>query len=301
MEDANFKYYEIDLADIWIFEREEFIAGNTENRQAQRILDLIQTYIVKYADPCFGKEIIKDSHDYYFKNLYEYNDADLKGRYYLESFFLNFKCYEYRQSIILSREEIDFNYFFALKLKQYKDNLFEVENFLKYQFTEKNQGQNLSDFRIFIETMILQYSTMFADKLNTHLKKLLADGELFKNPSKVKSNTAERTPSVWQRALFYVYVICSNEHPSLEELAETHEKAFKILSQKYEISSKKLEQCFNFYYKKSNRISGSKDRLLRTVAKDIAFVIDELLSKYPKSKILAQNDLKAISPKYKED
>jgi hypothetical protein len=299
MEEANFKYYEIDLADIWIYEREEFIAGNTEKRKAQRNLDLVQMYVAKYANPCFGEEMIRHSRDYYFKNLDEYINADLNKRYFLESFFQNNNCYEYRQSILLPKEESDFNYFFALKLRQYKDNLFEVENFLKYQSSKDEYKQNLSKFRTFIETLILQYTTLFAANLNTHLKRLLVDSELFKDNSIVESKAVEKKPTVWQWALFYVYVMDSNEHPSLKELAETHEKAFGILSLRHKISSKKLEQCYNFYYKRSNRISLSKDRTLKTVAIDIAFVIDELLPKYPKGQVTAQNDLEAINPKYR--
>jgi hypothetical protein len=47
MKSTNFKYYEIDLADVWEYEREKFIAGETNEKLAQKLLDLIQPLVGK--------------------------------------------------------------------------------------------------------------------------------------------------------------------------------------------------------------------------------------------------------------
>jgi len=130
MGDTNYKYYKIDLADIWEYEREKFLNGITNEELALKMLELIRPFILKYGEPSFGEKMHIADPEYYGRNVISYQQADLKMRFALNYFIHKNDCYEYNQSIVISRENDAFPFFFALKLRQYNDNLYETRNFL---------------------------------------------------------------------------------------------------------------------------------------------------------------------------
>jgi hypothetical protein len=172
MENTNFKYYKVDLADIWEYEREEFIAGGTNEKLAQKIIDLIQPYYIKYGEPSFGKEMIKINSKYYGRNVLDYHNGDLKMKYALDYFIYKNDCYEYCQSVIISKEEKDHDFFFALKLRQYNDNLFEVSPFLKNHLP--STFDNDSELYVnYLKITLFQYDSFFQEGLKAQIKEFI--------------------------------------------------------------------------------------------------------------------------------
>ena len=169
MGDTNYKYYKIDLADIWEYEREKFLNGITNEELALKILELIRPFILKYGEPSFGEKMHIADPEYYGRNVISYQQADLKMRFALNYFIHKNDCYEYNQSIVISRENDAFPFFFALKLRQYNDNLYETRNFLLSNLIIAFDD----DIELYLKHLKLvqfQYSGFFGEGLTAQIK-----------------------------------------------------------------------------------------------------------------------------------
>jgi hypothetical protein len=176
MESINFKYYKIDLADVWEYEREKFIAGETNEKLAQKLLDLIQPLVIKYGEPSFGHEMIAIDSIYYGRNILEYHGADLRMKYALNYFIHKDDCYEYNQTILITGKEEEFPFFFALKMRQYNDNLFEVNSFLQNQLSYSFDDDMVS-YSKFLGICLFQFDSFFQQGLKSQINQFLVNSE----------------------------------------------------------------------------------------------------------------------------
>lgn len=192
METANFKYNKIDLADVWEYERGKFIAGETNAQIAQRIIDLIQPLVVKYGEPSFGQEMMAVDSKYYGRNVLQYHDANLRMKYALNYFIHKNDCYEYNQSILISRKIEEFPFFFALKMRQYNDNLFEINSFLQNQLSN-SFDDDMASYSKFLGICLFQFSSFFQEGLIAQIDHFLANSES-RNDTKELKNLAFNAP-----------------------------------------------------------------------------------------------------------
>jgi hypothetical protein len=169
MSSANFDYYIIDLGDIWDYEREKFIAGESNENFAEKIMVLTQENIIKLGQPSFGEKMISSDSNYYRRNVTDYREADLTMKYKLDYFFNKDNCYEYTQTLIITRNERDFDFIFALKLRQYNDNLFKVQDFLGYHLINTFSNDSKS-FIQYLTISILQFDYLFNEGLKRQVK-----------------------------------------------------------------------------------------------------------------------------------
>lgn len=166
---ANFTYYKIDLADIWDFERSAFLSQEISEDEATQLLHNIQVEITKNAEAVFGIDDYDENeasfYKYYNRKEKEYRDAcgSTEELFRIEFFFSNNKCYQYDYPIIIDRHHEDFDYWFALKLKQYHLKLLQLEPFLNYQLNDSFEGDK-SLFDKFLTILIRQYEGSFLTK-----------------------------------------------------------------------------------------------------------------------------------------
>jgi len=190
MENTDFNYYNIDLADIWDYERGKFMAGDTNEILAQKIINLIQLYVLKHGEPSFGEEMIHNDSKYYKRIVSDYIKANLEMKYALDYFIHKSNCYQYCQSIIITKNEKDFNFFFALKMRQYNSNLFEVHNFLKYHLINTFLNESKSYIN-YLNTVLYQYSDLICEGLRAMIGVFITDSESHgirhSNSSKIKN------------------------------------------------------------------------------------------------------------------
>jgi hypothetical protein len=74
-------------------------------------------------------------------------------------------CYQYNQHIIVSQESPDFDFWFALKLRQYNSKLIEIKNFLEYQLG-RAFNKDLARFIDFLKLEMKQFrDTIFNDEI----------------------------------------------------------------------------------------------------------------------------------------
>jgi len=167
------EYFDLDTADIWKSEREYFLSVEKNIELARTIIFEIQSVLIENTDANFGIELYDNGNDeqkdYYSRNIRQYLDNlnNNEKIFYLDYFFHLNDCYSYNNSYIIKKDQIDdvkFQFFFALKLRQYQYSLINVVKFLSYQKREnfKNNFKALSDFLILV---FKQYSTLFSEEL----------------------------------------------------------------------------------------------------------------------------------------
>jgi hypothetical protein len=164
--EINHNYYEIEIGDIWQHEQAQFLSGKTSNKLAKTIIEKAEELIVKNGDVSFTVDLdvnaSKTDKSYYLRNLNDYkrDSRTLEGRYDLNYFFNKQSCYQYEQSIIIKPELIDFDFWFALKLRQYDAKLIEISNFLNFQ-QESSFNNNSSEIIDFLKVVIKQFKDEF--------------------------------------------------------------------------------------------------------------------------------------------
>lgn len=159
---ANFKYWKIDSGEIWAYERNLFLSNKSTEEQAKILIDRIQTSLVKNKSYSFN---ITDSENknsnglvYLSKQREIYTEAckELKSQFEIDFFINNNSIYEYSSTNIIKKSDENFSYWFALKAKQFENNLSALPKFLAHQFKygfEKNDEK----FIRFLEDLIIQY------------------------------------------------------------------------------------------------------------------------------------------------
>jgi hypothetical protein len=174
--DANFKYYNIDLTDIWEYEREKFLAGAANLTIAQKIIDLTQRLIVKNGEPSFGEEMREIDPKYYDRNVIDYHQADLKMKYALNYFIFKNDCYEYSQSLLILRNNEDFSFFFSLKLSQYNGKIEEAGSFLQIHLLNTFKDDVIA-YRKFLKRLVFQFPTFFQPGLKVEIEEFMSSFE----------------------------------------------------------------------------------------------------------------------------
>ena len=162
MPEVNYSYYEIHTGDIWNYERAVFLEGKSTEDIARKVLDKIQLVICERAKPNFGIENYNRGNAqyrrYYEKrvNTFINSIGNLEELYSIDYFFFKDQLYEYNHSIIMKPGDRDFEFWFALKLRQYDGNIFYIANFLTYQLHQNFRG-NRPEFSNFLKLIIRQY------------------------------------------------------------------------------------------------------------------------------------------------
>lgn len=160
---ANHKYYDIEIADIWQYEQNKFLSDKSSDDLAKQIINKAEEVIIKEGEESFTIDLDEaDSRAYYERNLNEYRSSSntLKGRYKTNFFFNKQVCYQFDQHIIVTRESPDFDFWFALKLRQYDTKITKIKDFLEYQL-QKNFLRDSRNFSDFMELIIRQYQMEF--------------------------------------------------------------------------------------------------------------------------------------------
>ena len=149
-----YDYLEINIFDIWQYERQCFLSSKTDQEHMQKLTSKIQNKIYSYyenkkpislskpnkiVEPFTSrvKYDLGEDKDMFVKHINEWNNRVTKGLkelIYLDYFLLNNCFFEYNYDIIVDVKDEDFNYWFYLKLRQYQSNPDKLYNFLEYQF-----------------------------------------------------------------------------------------------------------------------------------------------------------------------
>lgn len=180
--EAIFDYYDIDTNDIWPFEAHHFLIGNRPDEQILHLKNILEAQIIKTRQE--QKQLNKTvtilpfvtvadydnntNKDLWLEHVQDFEMAKcLRDHVRLDYFSFVDKrldsCFFLKQDIIIPRINYYFDFWFALKLGQYKDGVKYISNFLNYQ-KSKNFELDSYAFCEFLEDVILQYKDEFIDE-----------------------------------------------------------------------------------------------------------------------------------------
>ncbi len=191
LNNPNFSYYEIDLSDIWQFERAIFLNDNSSEEHANTLIQRIQLEISKKSEPIFN---INDSNESEFEKYYENNilrfkkaAENIRELYSINFFFDRNSCYQYDYENIIESNNHDFDYWFALKLRQYQLKLIELDKFLNFQLKKSFQKDSYS-VKSFITAITRQYGKdMFDDKLISSIQEWIDELKIVQKTSTTRN------------------------------------------------------------------------------------------------------------------
>lgn len=169
----NHNYYHIDIADIWQYERLIFLSDKSSKELAKTIIDKVEAKIIKDGNPVYGKDYFNNADEkirtYYERNKREHAEASnsLKERFRIDFFFNKHSCFQFDQTIEIKRNNIDFDFWFALKIRQYDSKISEIKNFLNFQL-EANFNNDIDEFVGFLNLIFRQYKVKLIKKLVVH-------------------------------------------------------------------------------------------------------------------------------------
>jgi hypothetical protein len=182
IENLNKEYYDLNTSDIWYFERLYFINVEKNIDLGQRIINEIQSLVISNNKPVYeiaideGDEEVKRKHSRDRNKIFE-NLFSPDKMFELEFFFHFNTCYEYYADIIINKDSMEeslFQFFFALKLRQYQFALIQTENFLTHQL-KSNFKSRKESYCKFLTILFRQYSAFFSEDLITTLNEYLDD------------------------------------------------------------------------------------------------------------------------------
>lgn len=171
---ANYICLDVDIADVWQY---EFNAMQVTNKfdLYDKLLQTIEPIIASRCRP-----FLSDEEDAVAKAKYTKNYANYYALRQTDYFRYQGNYFEYKEGVIINRQNIDLKtmaFLFALKLRQYQDNLISLDAFLYYQL-KTNFDSRLEDFLFFLKGLLIQFDEILEPRFE---KKILLWKEHF-NP-----------------------------------------------------------------------------------------------------------------------
>ena len=179
---ANFNYYTIDTIDIWPHEAQQFLSENRSGEHILHLKSILETLIIKTR-----KEQIQlnktvtiepfvtvadydnDSNkEYWLRHVKEFKNAtSLKDKVRLHYFNILDKgldsFFSLTQEISIDRKNDDFDFWFALKLGQYKGGVKYLNDFLKHHLQETFES-DIEHYKSFLHILLKQYKNEFLNE-----------------------------------------------------------------------------------------------------------------------------------------
>ncbi len=225
-----FTYFSIDVGDVWEFECGLFLYSEDNYELMESSIERIRNKIVDRGRPSVTYDHSQYSEDmirYYSGRVERFlNTTDLRAVVSLGYFVARDDLYQYGQNIVIEKEEPDFDYWFAFKLRQYDLGLKHLKGFLNFHL-ENNFKNNISEFNEFLELILLQYEGLHISKrVNQQVKKFMATTiapKQDKNQSKTTVNTRKRPRSNENFHSFKLVELRSNPRYFINQKSEVKE------------------------------------------------------------------------------
>ncbi len=182
MREVQYKYYHIDIRDIWAYERDVFLSDRSVGRSfITSLLKKVQYRIIynKREALDYKKELNEFTYTQYY-NLYM--GGNFIKHIEIFYFFYKEKMYTYKNEILADVREDDFEYWFALKLRQYETGLKHIDTFLHYQLRLyfKKDKEKMYDFLVLL---LRQYEGMyFTDRLSLTVEEFMEEHLIDQEP-----------------------------------------------------------------------------------------------------------------------
>jgi len=287
MIEPSFDYFEINSSDIWLFESCFYLEEDKNDKHILTLLlkmeDLIKREYLNSSVPSGNKvepftslsRYESGEHKEYFKRHVDENRLikSVEDRVRAGFFIFKNNIFEYHQDILITLENPDFHYWFALKFRQYN---FKSQYMISFLENIRNEifDKNGEKFKNFITTVFIDYSKPFFSKrtikfVNNWLENRSSKKEVVKKQIKRDIESDYRTfyLSVQDKNKVFFNPGCNSFHVIFAILGKMKENNF--------IDSKTSFDQFTAIFKECNIKDSNKVVWIGTYY-ELRFFIDEI-------------------------
>ncbi len=159
----SFTYFEIDVADIWEYETQKYFNGNSDWAHIEKLKQRVEKNIIEKGVFSIDRERQPELYDERCRRLvsaYETGNPIAIG-----FFERHDKLYMHQQNILIDPKSRDFEYWFALKLRQYEFSIMDIDDFLIHHLKNSFNEQR-EEFHKFTKIVCRQYNeNLFTNKV----------------------------------------------------------------------------------------------------------------------------------------
>jgi hypothetical protein len=161
--------YNINTFEIWCYEHDLVLSNNYDENLESQFLMKLKEVIIQKSSANFGVDQYENGKisNFHQKAMDEFRISygDVEKQFENAHFFdAETNNYSFHDSIIITKNDSNFDYWFALFLRQYDQNIFEIQNFLEYQLLS-NFNNNQTEFASFLKLCLRQYSEILSTKV----------------------------------------------------------------------------------------------------------------------------------------
>lgn len=161
--------YNINTFEIWCYEHDLVLSNNYDENLESQFLMKLKEVIIQKSSANFGVDQYENGKisNFHQKAMDEFRISygDVEKQFENAHFFdAETNNYSFHDSIIITKNDSNFDYWFALFLRQYDQNIFEIQNFLDYQLLS-NFNNNHTEFSSFLKLCLRQYSEILSTKV----------------------------------------------------------------------------------------------------------------------------------------
>ncbi len=159
---TNNDFYEINTADIWYHERGNFFSEFKDDILAKKLLSKFQEVISSRGKSYYGIKNYDEGDNIYAKKLDRYQKSliSLDAQFEVEYFIVpSGDLFQYNYPVEVKRNDLDYDFWFMMKLRQYDSELRNIEDFLQFQL-EKYFQNDFKSFKNILKISFLQYPNL---------------------------------------------------------------------------------------------------------------------------------------------
>jgi hypothetical protein len=219
MKDPNYTYYRIDLGEIWEYEANYFLEGNSSDSFISNLKTRYEIFVInamKYQQHqnshiWFTKFQIRpftstrdydkgdqSDKDYFVRHLRKYQECSTIEDYVRLSYFMvQNDFFEQTQTIYATPQLSDFEYWFSLKLRQYTKGLKYIGELCEYNLTHL-YGNDFQEFKKLLKILIHQYK----DDLITESVVLFVNQWIEEYEIRLKKSKKALYTKIWKYDIF---------------------------------------------------------------------------------------------------
>jgi hypothetical protein len=151
--------YDIEIKDIFLYEKEEALK-TSDSQIYKELISVIKPIIVNHDTPVFDRNQTKN-YGIALKGLLARGNENKKDS--LDIFEWRGECFSYSKNehiVQPDNNRPDFAFLFALKLRQFRQNLIGLDEFLVHQF-KTNFQEDTKAFMYFLQRIYVAYDQLF--------------------------------------------------------------------------------------------------------------------------------------------
>ncbi len=176
--------YDISTLEIWNYEQDLVFQGKYDENLEHKFLSKLKEVIIQKGESNFGVEEYENKapSKFYLRAMDEFlqSTGNVDKQFKIAHFFdTKTNNYSLDQTIIINKNDSNFNYWFALFLRKFDVNIIEIDNFLNFQLLT-NFENNHSEFVRFLTLCLRQYNELISSNViltsqewiekNTHIE-----------------------------------------------------------------------------------------------------------------------------------